>query len=302
MQSETGPEQDMNLAMAVLQDIGPWYSSILKRLFFPSAEDNDQIVSLPSFHAWYHSASSRQLLAQDRLDTVQTAYQLICKTIEREASNIANADKDQLVAAYERIDEIYQQFYTDMTESARQIMMERSGFDILTGLGTEARLLSDLAKEQERLDRGGKPFTLALARLDQFEIIEKELGEDRLNDSLQIIAGLIKKSLRAFDDAYHLPQGQFVFVIKQVDVSGGLSALERLRDLMTERNETVKLGGRKEPLTLSCSVAEPVPEEDPIALLDELKEDLSAANNISGAVLEFMETTALEKYISRHQH
>ena len=157
--------------------------------------------------------------------------------------------------------------------------------------------MSDYEREMSRLRRQGKGFCLAIARIDNFSEIEQHYPDEQSRPLVKLVSDLIKLSIRSFDDAYHMGRGEFVLCLKQTSVSGGFSALERLRRELEVQDIMLDLGTRQMEMSMSCCIAEPVDGDDVHDLLDYLRKDLESTGKRTDRVLEYFELSPLQRYV-----
>ena len=194
-----------------------------------------------------------------------------------------------------------QEYISDLRLFCQAIVLEEWGLDVLTGLKNNAVVEKDLAIEMERLSREGYPFCVGLARIDEFEQIEKALGHDKANAVVKTVAGLVQQSLRSYDDAYRISRDHYIMCLKQSDIVGGQKALERLRDILEKAGEVYEIDGKETPLSLSCCVAAPLPGDDIDDLLDNLNVDLDTQIKDAGSVLTYQELSPLQRFIQKEK-
>ena len=110
-----------------------------------------------------------------------------------------------------------------------------SGLDVLTGLRSRLGMEEDLERERDRFVRGGKPFCLVIMDIDHFKKVNDTHGHDAGDQILAGVADHISRNLRPFDDAYRLGGEEFLLCLKETDETGGLVALERVRQTLAEQ-------------------------------------------------------------------
>lgn len=167
--------------------------------------------------------------------------------------------------------------------------------DSRTGLKKAHVLQHDMTKELERLDRGGEPFSLALIRVDDFEALKNEADQDAINALYDFLGKLFFESLRSFDDAYILNDSDFALTLKLAHVSGGIRAIERIRDGIEREGYAVQVGNESRVISVSCCVAEPMPDEKIDDLIKNLSEDLMGEDN-QGNVFSYKELSPLQRF------
>ena len=177
--------------------------------------------------------------------------------------------------------------------------MDGSGYDALTSLRSKSMLLPDIQREFDRLMRQGKKFCVAMACIDRFDVIEGSVSSVEAEGYVKLVASLIKLSIRSFDDAYYVGDGRFALCLKQAEVSGGITALERLRRELERQNiSLVTQSGEKSLLSMSCCIAEPVEGDDMRELVKNLRLDLeSSTQGEVDTVLRYNELSPLQRFI-----
>lgn len=199
--------------------------------------------------------------------------------------------------AYANLTSLFDAFLAGILRLQRDCMLESTGIDSYSEVLNRRTLSNDYAIEMERYERQGPPFCLALIRVDDFGAIQAENDEERIHGYVRTMVQLIMKSLRSFDDAYSIGYGEFILFLKQSDITGGVSTLDRLRGMLEEEDLRVTIHGEKSVVTFSSCIAAPV-EGDPLdQLLDNLKDDLNTQAEKSGSIVEYQEISALERYV-----
>lgn len=181
----------------------------------------------------------------------------------------------------------------------QKVIFEHGGLDIMTGLKNSAVLHEDLKIEQERYARAGAPFCIALARIDDFETIEKTQSPEEADRIIRRFAELILESLRSYDEAYRISRNHFIMSLKQSDSVGGEKGLKRLRDIVESAQESCLIDGKKRVLSLSCVVASPVAEDDTHDMIDNLFVDLDKQIKEHGTVLPYQELSPLQRMLKK---
>lgn len=101
--------------------------------------------------------------------------------------------------------------------------------DSLTGLPNR-RAFEDLARrELARADRTGSPLALALIDIDNFKLINDQLGHAGGDLVLRRFAATTRRILRSADVAARVGGDEFALILPGVDAPSAAAALERLR-------------------------------------------------------------------------
>lgn len=297
MPLEYNATENLNEIMPVLGDHLLWYHELQKQVLYPHVYKPSALERLASFHVWFHKAQNKEYVDRPALDALQKSYYHLHETAERVMGQVLSSRRAIGAPDFESIAGLHLDFCNRIREYERSSILEDGGIDALTGVRNWRQMRKDLKKELDRLDRSGKSFTVALIRIDQYDEIVREHSDEKAHEYLKLVASLMKQSLRTFDDAYRTQDNKFVLCLRQSDISGGISALERLKELLEERAETINLAGRRERLTMSCCIAEPIPENDVDEMLRNLNDDLENMKNLAGTVLEYFEISPLQKFI-----
>lgn len=297
MPLEYNATENLNDIMPVLGDHLAWYNELQKQLLYPQTYKPGALERLASFHAWFHKAQNKEFVDRPALDSLQKTYYQMHEAAEKVLGQVATSRRAVSAQDFLAVAAAHLKFCAQIREYERDSILEDGGLDALTGLRNWRQLRKDLKKEMGRLERSGKSFTVAMTRIDQYEEIIREYSVAEAREYLKLVSSLMKQSLRTFDDAYRTQDDKFALCLRQADISGGISALERLKELLEEREEVLKLGGRRVPLTMSCCIAEPMPENDVDEMLRNLNDDLDNMKNSTGTVLEYFEISPLQKFI-----
>ncbi len=280
-----------------------WYSVILRHLIYA---DVMEMVDLPSrntavFREWTKKARDQDLLGDGVYENLYALYEDFHKLIEELTWKAQQKRTRLALDDFERLTSYFEEFLTHLRRLERDSSLKDSGVDMLTGLRHKSVMKEDLSKEMERLSRRGRAFCIALARIDQFDKVVASEGAEKAREYTKVTADLIKRSIRSFDDAYRVEDSVFLLSLKQADITGGLAALERLKKLMEQHDVTIKIGDREMPMVLTCCIAEPVIGDHVEDLLQNLHGDLNTIEPDSGAVLEYIEMSPLQRYLKSEE-
>jgi diguanylate cyclase (GGDEF)-like protein len=123
-------------------------------------------------------------------------------------------------------------------ENARlHAIVERQALvDGLTGIANRRGCEDALAHEIARANRMGTPFTLVVADLDDFKMINDVYGHDAGDDVLREFASVFRVTLRESDLAGRWGGEEFVILLPGTDAEGGFQLAERVRAFLRERS------------------------------------------------------------------
>ncbi|MBP7722563.1 MAG: diguanylate cyclase [Alphaproteobacteria bacterium] len=289
-------DTDIKALEAVLDEYTEWFLQVTRRIFYPQhiSDNKNQIFSCPpSFEAWVKSASS---VRPDIVRTLRALHDDLCKRSELLMNNAVRERKPPVYEEFLKLTVLFEEFTGRIRRFEKDLVLGDSGIDALTGLRSMHALEKDTKREMERLARQGKTFAMALVRIDHFKDIQKEDPQE-VEHCIKIVAELVKKSMRSFDDAYRGEDGMFILSLKQTGTPGGIKALKRLKKELDESKLMYKSKGVDTLVTLSSCIGEPNEGEELKTFLDNLQKDLDVYREDMGSVLEHFDLSPLQRYI-----
>lgn len=275
-----------------------WFFDTLNRALYPAEYAGTQAAPIPSLFVETLAAMSgadTQKQEADRFRELEAVH----RQLEEMGKTLSGAENGTGLPGYRDFDKftaLFKLFINGIQKTCQYLILEEWGLDALTGLKNGQAMEKELAQEMERVARQGRSFSLALARIDNFDQIEA-LGRKEADQHIRQVALFIGRSLRSFDSAYRLDRRHFVMALKQADIVGGKRALARLSDQLERAEIYYDNEGRKQLLTMSCCVVEPMPEDRTRALLEEMSRDLDTQRKDKGVVLTYHEISPLQRYV-----
>lgn len=179
---------------------------------------------------------------------------------------------------------IFEKLQSDLQRLDHGYVLADLGVDELTGLRLYDVLVTDLERELERRTRRGQPFCFVISCID-------DPVARRDPDNLILAAACIQKTIRTFDDAYVISEGEFLSSLKHSDSNGGLRFITRLNDVLAAEGI--------HQFTLSSVVAEPMPGDNIRKMIQDVRGYLNelfrkGQKNASG---HYEEVSPLNKFI-----
>lgn len=282
----------------ILDEFAEWYNDLLRCLFYPDAGNDFQDNKVGRiFNEWALAMERHEFVDIQTIRKISQMHDemlVLGMRLHEEAYTKRHRPE---IAEFDKFSTLYFSFINALRRLEKDSVMEDSGIDVLTGLRSKNAMHEDIERELERLARRGKPFCLALARIDWYEDIAAEHGREHARGFTKSVAEHIKKSIRSFDDAYRLGTGEFLLCLKQADVTGGVAALERLKKSLLAGHLMITLKGKPMLLSMSCCIAEPVPGDDVDTLVKHLRQDLDTSEKEEGSVLQYHEMSDLQRYV-----
>lgn len=125
--------------------------------------------------------------------------------------------------------------------------------DPLTGLMNRRAMLEQLEYQAARFQRSGTAFALILADVDHFKSINDTFGHDAGDQTLIEIAEQLRQNLRSQDLVARWGGEEFLVLLPDTDLKGGLVVAEDLREGVAAH--TITIGDQGLQRTLSLGVA-----------------------------------------------
>jgi diguanylate cyclase (GGDEF)-like protein len=272
-----------------------WFGRVMRAAFYPELQQ-EPVTAPERFRAWLNDVEGAEFIDTPALDRLKKLHD----EMHVRAGQLVAAARDGRkppVDAFDIVADMYDEFVLLMRRFERDCVLEDSGMDAATGLRSRRVMRKDLEREMERRSRRGKPFSLALVRIDRYDDIRAMQNVDEHARLLMTLADMIRLCLRSFDDAYRSGDGEFIMSLKHADISGGASALNRLRRLLEDEEIVFGTGADSFPLTLSGCVAEPLPGDDLSILLGNMRQDLGRYGDHAGAALQYHEISPLQRFV-----
>ncbi|MCB1721755.1 MAG: diguanylate cyclase [Rhodospirillales bacterium] len=289
-------QKTLNNQLMIIQEFTDeyqfWCQNVLENSFF-SKEQAGASVPPHKFVEWLKGLSLEVIDIDGRYDMrrkqlLETHYGLV--TLSNTCEN------DRTKESFSHFYNNFRSYIIELQNFTQAIVLEEWGFDVFSGLKNNVVMKSGLQIELDRLSREGHPFCVGLARIDNFAKFEKAVGQEKADELVKTVAGLIQKTLRTYDEAYRVSRNHFIMCIKQSDISKGQRALERLRELL-EKSNTLAALNDKNDISMSCCVASPTPSDEIEDLIDNLYVDLDTQIKEQGTVLTYQELSPLQRYI-----
>jgi len=269
----------------ILEDYTEWFSRISLCVSYPDEESLPKDFSMPtSFVDWLESDDVSKEIPVSVMQPVVDIH----VAMQEVGTSLIESVRDDRKPKYKEFIELrnlWSSFLATIRRLERDSAMDIDSVDEGTGLRSPLAVDKDLQREMGRLARNGTPLALSLVRIDGFQNYDDE------SVIVPVTVSNIKKSLRPFDDAYYLENGQFLLSLKHTDMAGADAVIARIqRSLSVDSDNTRKV-------TISSCVSEPVPGDNMPELLENMKKDLHNHSDSKGAILKFLEMSPLERFV-----
>lgn len=148
--------------------------------------------------------------------------------------------------------------------------------DSLTGLGNRLALEATLDTETARAQRFGDSFSLLIADIDHFKLVNDTLGHSFGDQVIRSVAAQIRSCLRPYDQAFRYGGEEFVVVLSQTGLGKALQIAERIRKRVAQRCHA---GATEQCVTISIGIGEIRHDESIDSLFDRTDRALYRAKN-----------------------
>lgn len=284
----------------VLDEHAEWFGRVLRHIFYPEKQMAAEMLEIPdNFGHWVQSAEQDETIETESIaqmcrlhdDMRQAAISLI------QASEASSGARPE-IGGFDALATLYDEFIVHIRRLERDLAATDNGMDRLTGLRNRHVMARDIERELERRARRGRPFCLALARIDNYAELRSNLSRQDHDALVVSVSEIIKQCIRSFDDAYRLGDGEFLMCLKQTEMSGGSAGLNRLKKLLEEHAPFYSLNGQEIRLTMSSCVAEPQPGDGLDDLIGNMRNDLNRYGGDADTALEYFEVSPLQRFVS----
>ncbi|MGH1455264.1 MAG: diguanylate cyclase domain-containing protein [Alphaproteobacteria bacterium] len=286
---------------SVLEEHAEWFNKLSLHLFYPHDVREDQSLVRPtSFAQWINNNHENQSVIQpEMIEKLSNLHSELFQMAQGLQNHVQRTQSKPSYKDFHSFVTMYEEFAINIRRLEREILLDGNGFDALTGLRNAKLVEKDVTRELDRLARQGRNFCLALVRVDHFNKVQASVSDNEMTGYIRLLADLIKLSLRSFDDAYYLDNGEYLLCLKQSEISGGISALERLRKELERQAIKVTIGTDPDvAMSMSCVIGEPVAGDKADELIGNLREDLHSKNQIkTDTVLQYHELSPLQRYV-----
>jgi diguanylate cyclase (GGDEF)-like protein len=156
----------------------------------------------------------------------------------------------------------------ELKKNLRALEIEKSEYeksskeDPLTGCLNRAGFSGVLIREQEELNRGGRPVSFMIFDIDHFKNINDTYGHLVGDEVLVNLAKLVQSMIRNTDSLVRWGGEEFVILSDDTSIQNAAFLAEKLRKAI-EASTLIK----QQQVTCSFGVTEMVPGEDPKSLI-----------------------------------
>jgi diguanylate cyclase (GGDEF)-like protein len=154
-----------------------------------------------------------------------------------------------------------------------QIAERTARTDALTGIYNRRWLDETLLREVARLERTKGHFTIMMADVNDFKLINTRVGHVEGDRILVEVAHLLQRNFRASDSVVRYAGDEFIALMPDTDLAQARVAVDRLQRFVEARNarhdNSITLG-------LSCGLATFIPGMSIDALIEAADEDMFA--------------------------
>lgn len=299
MSTEHDQKNHIEELESVLDDYTEWFMGFVRRVFYP-AEAIEKVLNRPeSFSLWMRQAIEEELFTPERLEGLKNLNNDLHQYAATLLSEVYQKKQPPAYSDFDKLATFFEEFLNLVRRLEKEYLLGESGVDVRTGLRSKDMFYKDIQRELDRLERQGKSFSLALVNIDHFDRVRRALNDSAISSVYKLVADMIRKSTRSFDDAYNMDEGMFVVALKQTKASGGLRALQRLKTSIGNSKQVFDTPEGKLALSVSSCITEPLPNDDIRSLLVNMKKDILAYPDQGGAIIEYVEISPLQRFIKK---
>jgi diguanylate cyclase len=292
-------ESRLKALSPVLDEHAEWFGRVIRQIFYPDPRANPDLLAAPDvFDNWAREAEQEDAIEAADLKRMRRLYNDMRVAASDLVKQSTTAHDKPVQKQFDTFVILSDEFVAHIRRLERDMVLSDSGIDALTGLRTRKVMNKDIERELERRSRRGRPFCLALARIDHYQAMKSSLSLQDHDSVMVAAAEIIKQCIRSFDDAYRLNDGEFLMCLKQTEMSGGSAGLNRLKKLLEEHAPYYRMQGQDVRLSMSSCVAEPQPGDLIEDLIVNMRADLDRYGGDAETALEYFELSPLQRFVS----
>lgn len=152
---------------------------------------------------------------------------------------------------------------------------EEARVDALTGLPNRRAFDERIAQAHAEFTDGDDPYVVALLDVDHFKRFNDEHGHATGDRVLEVVAKVLRRSLRGTDHVARFGGEEFVILLQRVSEDQAMTVIDRHRERVAKAS--LMLDGKNLSITVSAGVAEIRPGESISTVLERADQGLYAA-------------------------
>ena len=294
-------DYDLNKRLArllpVLDEYAEWFGQGVRRVSYPESleEEGLERPNIPqSFYDWSSEAQKNEgpLAAVVNLEAI---HQNMVEQAEALMVYTQDETKRPSFSVFNDFVITFEEFVHNIRRLEKDFLIGERGVDSLTGLRSIDLLDRDFRRELDRTSRQGKPFSIALVRINPLSLLKQSGDVSGYDECMKLVADLIGRSIRSFDDAYRMDSDEVLLSFKQSNISGGVRALKRLISDVQKANRFYAIDGHTHALSLSSCVAEPMVGDKLENILQHMRKDIAVRGD-DNKIVEYRELSPLQRY------
>ena len=213
----------------VVDEHAEWFGRATKRIFFPQAFKGEEKLGVPEqFQKWAKEAENYDFIEPVTLNDLKRIFEELHVVATGLTDKVAVLNEPVTLTEYDDFTSLYENFVFKLRRVEHDCAMSDSGLDVESALRSQRAMEIDIKRELERRARRGNPFTLALARIDNYDEFKDIIDPEQHKEVISTLGRLIKKCIRSFDDAYRSGDNEFIMSLKHSEAVGGTAAVNRL--------------------------------------------------------------------------
>jgi diguanylate cyclase (GGDEF)-like protein len=174
------------------------------------------------------------------------------RTLAKVADQLAREGLASRLDAFRYPDRVLRDSVQRMAERIAEVE-ELATTDPQTRLLNRLALLSVLSNEIERANRYQRPLAVAMIDIDHFKRVNDTHGHAVGDAVLRHVATILKDNVRSVDSLGRFGGEEFLLVMPETDLDGGIVSAENLRRVLGRSPLVVEVGGREVEIAVAIS-------------------------------------------------
>ncbi len=273
-----------------------WFGHLIRLAFF-SKDTNFEYIDIPNaLIDWCVREADMVDLEANTVEQLQRLHEEL-ESVAKQLADKAKSDLTITLEDYNAVEHRLVAYISQLRRLENDVKNVSIGIDPVTGLRSASGMKNDITRELDRRERKGNPFCVCKIEIDDINKLIDHYDRHIVENIYSEVANQLMKSIRSFDDAYHLGKGDFLLVLKHIDLLDTCSVMDRMRDEISRININIEGSFESLNVTASFGVVEPVPGDKIDTIMENSKRALMQAQADGGnQVIQWQEQSALQQY------
>ena len=210
-----------------------WYADLNRRFIFDLAPNSQDLSSeshhLCAFGAWLDMYGNEKIRQQPIFDKIKHNHKLLHQLASELLTKVVQGEKLDPVE-YDALYKLEKSLRHRLHELNSKLREKASNLDGLTGLYNRKEMFTQLARQQEFVDRGVYDVTIALMDVDNFKGLNDTYGHLTGDKILRQLSDYLSSNVRSYDTVYRYGGDEFLILLPNTKLYKAYQILSRLHE------------------------------------------------------------------------